>query len=120
MTTDRILAFIFGVVFLGILTYAGMRPIPITDEGQFFLLRIVAAVSAAATAGAIIPGLITVDLKASTLLAIRASGALAVFVLVYAVNPPKLLQPTVKVGREGDRDRAAQLPVVQALVDHHT
>lgn len=118
MKIDRILALIFGTAFLGILTYAGLRDRPIDDPGQFFFLRLVAALSAAATVAAIIPGLIKVKVTTGKGFLIQATGALAVFVVVYAVNPPKLVQRSIRVGREGDRDRTVQMSIVESLYNN--
>jgi len=46
-----LLAFAFGTVFCGVLAYAGLRDKPIDDPGQFFFLRVLAAISASLEEG---------------------------------------------------------------------
>ena len=61
----------------------------------WFLFRVVLALAAAGIA-AIIPGLIVVNVSK----VIRTGGAIAVFVLVYWFNPPKLVMsdnPSVSI-----------------------
>lgn len=83
----------FGFAFLGVLAYAGLRDRPITDPGQLLLLRVVAAVSAAACA-AMIPGLIELRYRN----ALRAGGAVALFAIIWFTNPPAVVSP----GRTGN------------------
>lgn len=94
ISLEVLLAFGFGFFFCIILAYAALRAQPITDPGQFFLLRVLAAVSAAGVA-AVIPGMLNIQIGQGKLFAIRGAGALAVFALVYQVNPPELIsQPS--------------------------
>lgn len=88
---ELLLAFVFGAFFCAVLAYAGLRDKPITDPGQFFLLRVLAAISAAGVA-AVIPGMLHIEVGRQGMFAIRGAGALAVFTLVFAVNPPELLR----------------------------
>jgi tetratricopeptide (TPR) repeat protein len=89
--TETLLAFAFGLIFCGVLAYAGLRSQPITDPGQFFFLRVLASISAAGVA-AVIPGMLNVQIGQGKLLAIRGAGALAVFVIVFLVNPPEVFR----------------------------
>jgi tetratricopeptide (TPR) repeat protein len=101
---ETLLAFGFGFVFCGVLAYAGLRTEPITDPGQFFLMRVLAAISAAGVA-AVIPGMLDIRIGQGKLLAIRGAGALGVFVLVFLVNPPELVQRVTesrRVAMEGN------------------
>lgn len=98
-STETLLAFGFGVIFCGVLAYAGLRNQPITDPGQFFFLRVLAAISAAGVA-AVIPGMLNVEIGQGKLLAIRGAGALGVFIIVFLVNPPEL------IGKAGESKRA--------------
>jgi hypothetical protein len=82
---DRIAAFCFGVVFIGVMLVVAIL-VPTPTEAQWFIFRVVLA-AAAAGIGAVIPGLIVV--RASNYL--RAGGAIALFVLIYWFNPPKLV-----------------------------
>lgn len=95
---ETLLAFAFGVGFCALLAYAGLRDKPITDPGQFFLLRVLAALSAAGV-GAVIPGMLNIQIGQGKLFAIRGAGALAVFVLIFLINPPELIRPPGKSQR---------------------
>ncbi|MEW6640492.1 MAG: tetratricopeptide repeat protein [Pseudomonadota bacterium] len=84
LTGQVLLAFIFGVVFLGVLlviAYVTPTPTPF----QEWIYRVVMALAAGGV-GAVIPGFL--DVKISNW--IRAGGALACFVIVFLVNPPLL------------------------------
>ena len=82
---EKLLAFGFGIVFIVVLlTIAYLVPNPTVT--QWFVLRVVLALAAAGI-GAIIPGLIVVQVSN----VVRAGGAIALFVLVYWFNPPKLV-----------------------------
>jgi hypothetical protein len=83
-----IIAFIFGVVFvvaLLVLAIAFPTPTPF----QYTVFRIVLALAAAGVA-AMIPGFLNVELSPIKSMAIRAGGAVAVFVIVYFFNPAGL------------------------------
>jgi hypothetical protein len=74
--------FVVGVVLLVVLLYLP----PGSKEG--FAYR--AAISAvAAMIGAMIPGMLTINVKGGKGFAIRATGAMAIFVIVYLINPGK-------------------------------
>jgi hypothetical protein len=92
------LAFTFGIVFCGILAYAGLRTTPISDPGQFFFLRVHAAISAAGVA-AVIPGMLQIEIGQGKLFVLRGAGALAVFAIVYLVNPPDLIHSATQSQR---------------------
>jgi len=85
-TWERAAVFGFGVLFCAVLAYAGLRTQPIGSQ-QFFFLRVLSAISAAGVA-ALVPGFIKVDIKSGTRLAVSAGGAMAVFLIIYLVNPP--------------------------------
>lgn len=89
------LAFVFGTVFCGVLAYAALRDRPITDPGQFFILRVLTALSAAAVA-AMIPGFLDINVRRNALFGIRAGGALAVLTLVYLVDPSTKIRPELE------------------------
>ena len=79
---------VIGVLFaLAILLLAIFIPNPTST--QFFIFRGIFAVSLAAIA-AIIPGLLTVESRLQKF-SIRATGAIAVFVIVWTLNPPALI-----------------------------
>jgi MFS family permease len=104
---ETLLAFSFGVVFCGILAYAGLRSEPITDPAKFFLLRVLAALSAAGVA-AVIPGMLNVQIGQGKLFAIRGAGALAVFAIIFLINPPELIRPPGEAKRAAMQGNYAQ------------
>lgn len=57
----------------------------------FFIIRVILALFAAAFAAMSIPGFLKVKLKLSKSIAVKATGAIAVFVLIYLLNPPTLM-----------------------------
>ena len=84
MATQLYLAFGFGVVFLLIVVMVALRDKPLSQQ-QMDLVRPIQAIALAGIA-AIIPGFLEIDSKGVNY-SLRAGGALAVFVLVYLVNP---------------------------------
>jgi len=87
MTPEVIAAFTFGVVFVIVLLgFSAVIPRP--TPFQYTVYRIVLALSAAGVA-ATVPGFLNVSLDAKGI-AIRAGGALAVFVIVYFLRPAGL------------------------------
>lgn len=95
MPVEILVAFVSGVVFLllllAIATYLlvreGTRPVP---PEAMYIFRVVLALAGAAFA-AILPGFLNIETKLVAV-AVQAGGALAVFVLIYRINPPVLLQ----------------------------
>jgi hypothetical protein len=79
------LAFVFGCLALAAVLWLAFRSESLSDQ-QFEILRIVLALAGGGV-GAVIPGFLDVKLKAGTRLALRASGALAVFVVLYFWSP---------------------------------
>ena len=92
---QRLIAFAFGVMFVIVMLVIVIW-IPRPTETQWFVFRVVLALAAGGV-GALIPGLINVQAGPY----VRAGGALALFVLVYWFNPPKLVvsQPGPDKGR---------------------
>lgn len=83
---DKILAYVFGVIFVTtILVVAIFFPNP--TDFQYTVFRIVLALAAGGVA-AVVPGFIQVKFKSW----LRAGGALAVFVIVYLVAPAALVK----------------------------
>lgn len=80
---EKLASFIFGVLALATMLALSLW-IPNPTDSQWFVFRVVLA---AAACGSVVflPGAINLNLKPM----LRASGALAVFGVVYAVNPPK-------------------------------
>lgn len=86
---DTLLAFVFGTIFvLALLVLSIAIPNPSPSQEQTF--RIVLALAAAGVA-AVMPGLLNISAAAGKRFRLRAAGALAVFVLVYLVNPAQIV-----------------------------
>ncbi len=79
---------VIGLLFALIVLIAAIF-IPSPTPTQFFIFRGIFAVSLAAIA-AIIPGLLTVESRFQKF-SVRATGAIAVFVIVWMLNPPALI-----------------------------
>src|SRR5271165_2139485 len=79
------LAFVFGCVALAAVLWLAFRAETLSEQ-QFEILRIVLALAGGGV-GAVIPGFLDVTVKVSTKLALRAGGALAVFVVLYFWSP---------------------------------
>ena len=89
-SSEKLATFVFGVVFLA--TMLGLAVwVPNPSESQWFVFRVVLA---AAAGGFVVflPGAVNVSIKPT----LRAGGALGVFALVYAVNPPKTSETPVQ------------------------
>jgi hypothetical protein len=90
--TSAILAFTFGVLFVtALLVFALFVPNPTIQ--QFEIVRIILALAAGGVA-AMIPGLLSLKLGATANMALRAGGALAVFVIVYFYSPARWAPPS--------------------------
>jgi hypothetical protein len=79
------LAFVFGCAALAVVLWLAFRAETLSEQ-QFEILRIVLALAGGGV-GAVIPGFLDVNVTASTKLALRAGGALAVFVVLYFWSP---------------------------------
>jgi hypothetical protein len=79
------LAFVFGCLALAAVLWLAFRSDSLNDQ-QFEILRIVLALAGGGV-GAVIPGFLDVTVKSGTRLALRAGGALAVFVVLYFWSP---------------------------------
>ena len=88
--TSIYLAYGFGAAFLAVLTWVGIRESPISSPPQFWLLRVVASVAAAGVA-AVIPGFLSIRVGDGARFALQAGGALAVFIVIWQVNPPAVV-----------------------------
>lgn len=101
---ELVAVFIFGVVFLAtLLIIAIVTPNP--TEFQIFIYRVVLAIAAAGI-GALIPGVIVVNIRPY----IRAGGAIVVFVIIFWFNPPALVTsftPFEEAVRRGEAALAA-------------
>ena len=93
-TWEKIGAFVFGVVFIGIMLSIALF-IPVPTDFQKFVFRIVLALAAAGI-GAVVPGFLQVQLPPY----IRAGGAIALFIIIYWFNPPALFEKSSKINLE--------------------
>ena len=82
---DRIAATCAALVVVGLAVFLLVRNEEIADPRLFFLLRVVLSFSTA-TLGATIPGFLEIGWSGRGL-AIRAGGALALFVLTFLYTP---------------------------------
>jgi hypothetical protein len=118
MSTEGWLAAGFGGVFVLLLfataiwLIASGRQVPDTAQ---WILRVVMAL-AGAGCGAVLSGMLTVDVKVSQL-AVKATSGFALFVLIYLVNPPGRVVQRAKVEAggtsiqiAGDRNRVEPRP----------
>lgn len=85
LTSQIIIAFIFGVTFIVTLIVLAIA-FPKPTSFQYGTFRIILALAAAGVA-AMIPGFISLEVNPTVGLLIRAGGALAVFVIVFFFNP---------------------------------
>jgi hypothetical protein len=81
------LAFGFGLAALATVLWLAFRGSELTEQ-QFEILRIVLALAGGGV-GAVIPGFLDLNLKSGGKLALRAGGALAVFVVLYFWSPAR-------------------------------
>ena len=102
MSTEGWLAAGFGGVFVLLLfataiwLIASGRQVPDTAQ---WILRVVMAL-AGAGCGAVLSGMLTVDLKVSQL-TVKAASGFALFVLIYLFNPPGRVAQRQQVERGG-------------------
>lgn len=88
MSTDVIVVSIFGLIFISAVLLLAIR-FPNPTAFQFLVFRVVMSLAAGGVAAGI-PGFLnfSTDVPGMT---IRAGGALAVFILIYRLNPAKLV-----------------------------
>jgi hypothetical protein len=82
---DRVAATFAALVIIALAVFLLIRNQPFADPKLFFVLRVVLSFSAA-TLGATIPGFLNVEWSGGGL-AVRAGGALALFVLTFIYTP---------------------------------
>jgi hypothetical protein len=85
---EKIAIFAFGVFFVLILVTIALF-VKNPTQFQIFIFRVVLALAGAGI-GALIPGFLNIE-TAVLRNTIRAGGALAIFVIIYLLNPPNLL-----------------------------
>jgi hypothetical protein len=78
-------AFLFGCVALATVLWLAFRSETLNEQ-QFEILRIVLALAGGGV-GAMMPGFLNVNINLSAMNAMRAGGALAVFVVLYFWSP---------------------------------
>ncbi len=88
---EMVLAFVFGVIAIGVVLWLAFRSNAISEQ-QFEILRILIALAGGGVA-AVIPGFLDVSIKPTAKLALRAGGALAVFVVLYFWSPAHWTSP---------------------------
>jgi hypothetical protein len=86
------LAFAFGCVALAVVLWLAFRAQSLSQQ-QFEILRMVLALAGGGV-GAMIPGFLDVNLRPNAKLAVRAGGALAVFVILYFFSPAHWAPPS--------------------------
>jgi len=118
MSTTELFSFIFGAVFiamlLGIAVTIMLRERPVPSEAMF-IFRVVLALAAGGV-GAVLPGLIDLQIGSAGKVLIQAGGALALTVLVYLFNPPDQVEK-LKVPKL-PRPKVRTRPVATALPPH--
>jgi len=85
---ERVLAAVCAVAVLVLVFVVILRKTPFADQNQVVLVRIVLSL-AVSIIGAVIPGFLQVSLRGRGI-AIRAGGALALFVITYFFSPKVL------------------------------
>jgi small GTP-binding protein len=91
-TWEKIVAFVFGISFVTVMLYIAIF-FPNPTDFQIFIFRVVLALSASGI-GAVIPGFINLEITKDKLMLVRAGGAIALFLLIYLINPPVLVSTT--------------------------
>jgi hypothetical protein len=84
-TWELVASFVFGVTFLTTMLVIAIL-IPRPTDPQMLIFRIVVSIAVAGI-GAVIPGFLIVNIPPY----VRAGGALALFAIVYMINPPALV-----------------------------
>lgn len=98
-----------GVAFLVAMLVVSLA-VPNPTETQWFVVRMALSVSAAGI-GVVFPGLIFVNVGRY----VRAGGAIALFVLVYCLNPPRVVTRSPSPIRIEQHTRGAQSPAVSGV-----
>jgi hypothetical protein len=85
---EKLFSAISGIVFLAVLLIIAIY-FPNPTDFQIFIFRVVLAISAGAFAS-VVSGFLTVRTNLPKVF-VQAGGGLAVFIVIYALNPPKLI-----------------------------
>ena len=89
LTFERLAGCVFAFVFLGILLYAALGGADLSQDRNFFIVRLISAIAAGAAATMFI-GEIKLTFPVALWKA-QAGGGFAVFLLVFSTNPPALV-----------------------------
>src|SRR5271156_5704689 len=95
---ERAAATLAGLVVIALAVFLLVRNEPIADPKLFFILRVIISFSAAVL-GATIPGFLDVKWSGGGM-AIRAGGALALFVLTFIFTPNLVTNDHVSIRQE--------------------
>jgi len=87
-TWEKVIVYLTGFLFLGVISYLLIRNEPFKDLNLVVILRTVLSL-VVATFGATVPGMLNVDFSRRGIL-IRASGALALFIVTFLITPTVL------------------------------
>ena len=108
---DRLAATLAALVIVGLAVWLLVRNEPISDPRLFFILRVVLSFSVAML-GATIPGFLNIGWSGNGL-AIRAGGALALFVLTFLYTPDLVIEtPTVQIDKIDQQSTGDQSPPI--------
>ncbi|MFO1498377.1 MAG: hypothetical protein U1G07_08300 [Verrucomicrobiota bacterium] len=94
-TWEKITMMAAGIIFVGVLLALAWF-VPEPTAFQFFVFRVVLALAGSAFVSAL-PGLLQVEGRIKSWV-VRAGGSLGVFVLIYSLNPPRLLTAAISSG----------------------
>ena len=114
--SERILLFLTAVAFLAALLFAAFWS-DTMNEPQFFVVRLIAALAAAGFA-VLLPGFLDLQFSVRREMMIRAGGAIAVFVLVWYINPPPLNGTPDNGGGRQPNDEPSHMGFLGYLHDH--
>jgi hypothetical protein len=93
MSTQALLAVGFGFVFVTVIAAVAIW-ITATDRqpppAAFLLFRVIVALAAAGV-GAVLPGMLDVEISGGNGLLIKAACGFGLFVIIYLINPPVLV-----------------------------
>ena len=86
---EKVLTYFAGFGFLGVVCFLLVRNQPLADKNLVVFVRILLSL-VVAVFGATLPGLLKIDLTSKKGIAIRSTGALALFVLAFLFTPKVL------------------------------
>src|SRR4051794_36695088 len=113
---DRIMATCAALVIVGLAVFLLVRNQEIVDPRLFFLLRVVLSFGTA-TLGATIPGFLEIGWSGRGL-AIRAGGALALFVLTFLYTPDLVTEQSLS-GQTTISGASGEAGAFQPVEDRH-